>query len=220
MPVELPSSRFRSHSLARHSLALDMFVGVPSASYVCHVPSNAVERYNRRSDGSLIAGSAYQYRSAGNRTAVFESAGDRMTWTYDAANQLTSQRRSSACPNRNELLVTFHLRSLFFLVTVAGIWVWLNTIPRQVSLGGMSKSRVAVTAEFGYPFTVVECYWGEYLTNVRDPTYRIQIPKNARWSTVQYGSLVLNIAFSAILLSCAAFAFEFMTQLMQKKRDK
>jgi hypothetical protein len=66
--LELPSSRFRSHSLARHSFALDVFAGVPSASYGYHVPSNAMDRYNRRVDDSRIAGSADGHDAVGNRT--------------------------------------------------------------------------------------------------------------------------------------------------------
>jgi YD repeat-containing protein len=71
-----------------------MFAGVPSASYGCHVASNAVERYNRRTDDSRIAGSADDHDAAGNRTGVLESGGDRVTWTYDATDRLTREQRS------------------------------------------------------------------------------------------------------------------------------
>ena len=53
---------------ARHSLALDVFAGVPSASYGYDVALNAVERYSQRTDDSLNAASADDYDPAGNRT--------------------------------------------------------------------------------------------------------------------------------------------------------
>ena len=45
---------------------------------------------------SVIVGFAYDYDAAGNRTGVLESGGDRVTWTYDAANRLTREQRSGA----------------------------------------------------------------------------------------------------------------------------
>lgn len=50
--------------------------------------------FNIKSDSSLISGFTYQMDSTGNRTNVLEGTGDRVTWTYDATNQLTSERRS------------------------------------------------------------------------------------------------------------------------------
>ena len=44
----------------------------------------------------MIVGFAYDYDPAGNRTGVLESGGDRVTWTYDAANRLTREERSGA----------------------------------------------------------------------------------------------------------------------------
>ena len=71
-----------------------MFAGASSASHGYHVASNAVERYTRGSDDRLIAESADDYEAAGNRTGVLESGGDRVTWTYDASDQLTREQRS------------------------------------------------------------------------------------------------------------------------------
>jgi YD repeat-containing protein len=55
-----------------------------------------VERYNWTTDDSLIAGFAYDYDAACNRTGVLESGGDRVTWTYDATDRLTREQRSGS----------------------------------------------------------------------------------------------------------------------------
>jgi YD repeat-containing protein len=36
----------------------------------------------------------YKHDGFGNRTSVLESSGDRVTWTYDPANQLLNEQRS------------------------------------------------------------------------------------------------------------------------------
>ena len=45
---------------------------------------------------AAFPGFAYDYDAAGNCTSVLESSGDRVTWTYDAANRLTREERSGA----------------------------------------------------------------------------------------------------------------------------
>jgi RHS repeat-associated protein len=50
--------------------------------------------FNVESDGSLISGFDYGHDDVGNRTSVLEASGDRVTWTYDATYQLTSEQRS------------------------------------------------------------------------------------------------------------------------------
>ena len=47
-----------------------------------------------RAGGLLVNRFSYSYDPVGNRTGVVESSGDRTTWSYDRAYQLTHERRS------------------------------------------------------------------------------------------------------------------------------
>ena len=50
---------------------------------------------NLKSDGSTVLSIfIYSYDDAGNRTAVHENNGDRVTWSYEEPNQLTREQRS------------------------------------------------------------------------------------------------------------------------------
>ena len=49
-----------------------------------------------REDLMVLSVFTYSYDGAGNRTGVEEKSGDRVTWSYDAANQLTREQRSGA----------------------------------------------------------------------------------------------------------------------------
>ena len=52
---------------------------------------------NLKSDGSTVLSIfTYSYDDAGNRTAVAEADGDRVTWSYDEIHQLTQEARSGA----------------------------------------------------------------------------------------------------------------------------
>ena len=51
---------------------------------------------NLTSGGAAIAGFTYRYDSVGNPTSMAEASGDRVTWSYDAASRLLSERRSGA----------------------------------------------------------------------------------------------------------------------------
>mgnify|MGYP001050773980 CR=1 FL=1 len=63
------------------------------ASYTFNAASQLAQLSNLKSDASVIAGFAYDYDAAGNRTGVLESGGDRVTWTYDATSRLTREQR-------------------------------------------------------------------------------------------------------------------------------
>jgi len=49
---------------------------------------------NLKSDRSVLSIFTYTYDNAGNRTAVVEANGDRVTWSYDGIYQLTAEERS------------------------------------------------------------------------------------------------------------------------------
>jgi RHS repeat-associated protein len=49
---------------------------------------------NIASGGTTLSSFSYLYNAVGNRTRVIESNGDRVTWSYDNAYQLTVERRS------------------------------------------------------------------------------------------------------------------------------
>jgi len=49
---------------------------------------------NLKSDRSVLSVFNYSYDAGGNRTGVQEANGDRVTWSYDATNQLARERRS------------------------------------------------------------------------------------------------------------------------------
>jgi RHS repeat-associated protein len=51
---------------------------------------------NLKSDRSVISIFTYTYDNAGNRTVVVEASGDRITYSYDNAYQLTREARSGA----------------------------------------------------------------------------------------------------------------------------
>jgi RHS repeat-associated protein len=48
---------------------------------------------NLKSDRSLLSQSIYSYDAVGNRIGVVEASGDRVSWTYDEADQLTFEER-------------------------------------------------------------------------------------------------------------------------------
>jgi hypothetical protein len=48
---------------------------------------------NLRVGGTVFAQFDYRYNDAGWKTTVLEHLGDRVTWTYDPAQQLLSERR-------------------------------------------------------------------------------------------------------------------------------
>jgi len=51
---------------------------------------------NLKADRSVLSIFTYSYDNAGNRTAVAEANGDRVTWSYDEIYQLTREQRSGA----------------------------------------------------------------------------------------------------------------------------
>jgi len=51
---------------------------------------------NLKSDASVISIFTYTYDSIGNRLGVVEANGDRVTWSYDEAYQLTREQRSGS----------------------------------------------------------------------------------------------------------------------------
>jgi len=51
---------------------------------------------NLKSDLSVISIFTYSYDAVGNRSGVAEANGDRVTWSYDEAYQLTREQRSGA----------------------------------------------------------------------------------------------------------------------------
>ena len=59
---------------------------------------NLTQPETNRNDASLIVLSAftYAYDGVGNRNGVHEQNGDRLTWSFDEANQLTWEQRSGA----------------------------------------------------------------------------------------------------------------------------
>jgi RHS repeat-associated protein len=66
------------------------------ASYTYDGASRVTELYNLKADDSVILGLTYEHDSVGNPIAMLESSGDRVTWTYDATDQLTREQRSGA----------------------------------------------------------------------------------------------------------------------------
>lgn len=60
----------------------------------------------------------------------------------------------------------------------------------------MTERTVSAKAEYGYPFTVIRCYWSakriwnEDGGNYSDPTYSrwepVPIPDNAVWTEIDY----------------------------------
>jgi RHS repeat-associated protein len=58
---------------------------------------------NLKSDSSVLSIFTYAYDASGNRTGVQEANGDRVTWSYDALNQLIREARSGS----NSYDVTF-----------------------------------------------------------------------------------------------------------------
>ena len=49
---------------------------------------------NLKSDSSVISSFEYKHDKAGNRSSVTEADGSRVTWSYDAASQLTREHRT------------------------------------------------------------------------------------------------------------------------------
>jgi hypothetical protein len=120
-----------------------------------------------------------------------------------------------------------HLRSVLFCVSVAAIWAWFNTRPTGIYGGGISGAYVSTHAEFGYPLTVVECYWSaervwiEELGVYADPTYSywepIPVPEDAKWSGLRYGPLLFNIAAAIVICLIATLVFEFISRHLSKR---
>ena len=54
-----------------------------------------VERH-AKGDGTVLAALTYSYDNVGNRNALHEQNGDRVTWSYDTTYQLTREQRSGA----------------------------------------------------------------------------------------------------------------------------
>ena len=65
-------------------------------SYVYDAASRLVGQNNAKSDNTVVSRFTYAYDNVGNRSAVAESDGSRVTWTYDDTYQLTRERRSGA----------------------------------------------------------------------------------------------------------------------------
>jgi RHS repeat-associated protein len=61
--------------------------------------------YNLKSDDSVISSFDYAYDQASRRTSVVEASGDRVTWAYDAADQLINEHRSG--PNTYNTTLTY-----------------------------------------------------------------------------------------------------------------
>jgi RHS repeat-associated protein len=51
---------------------------------------------NLQADGTTLSSFTYRYDPAGNRLRVIEASGDVVTWTYDGAYRLRSERRTGA----------------------------------------------------------------------------------------------------------------------------
>ena len=66
------------------------------ASYTYEDASQVTQLYTLKADDSVIIGLTYEHDWAGNPIGMLESSGDRVTWTYDAAGQLTREQRSGA----------------------------------------------------------------------------------------------------------------------------
>ena len=49
---------------------------------------------NKKSGGTVISSFTYTYDDAGNRKTVTENNGDIVTWTYDASDRLTREKRN------------------------------------------------------------------------------------------------------------------------------
>jgi RHS repeat-associated protein len=60
---------------------------------------------NLKSDRSVLSVFTYSYDASGNRTGVQEANGDRVTWSYDALNQLVREARSGA--NADDVTFTY-----------------------------------------------------------------------------------------------------------------
>jgi YD repeat-containing protein len=52
--------------------------------------------YNLKADGSVVSSFRYTNDPVGNRTAVIQATGDTLAWGYDAAYQLSYERRTGA----------------------------------------------------------------------------------------------------------------------------
>jgi YD repeat-containing protein len=70
-------------------------------SYTYDNASRRTNVDNLTSAGAAIAKFAYKYDAASNPTSLVESSGDRVTWSYDVADQLIAERRSGASAYAN-----------------------------------------------------------------------------------------------------------------------
>ncbi|REJ91482.1 MAG: hypothetical protein DWQ34_15095, partial [Planctomycetota bacterium] len=70
-------------------------------SFTYDAAGNLTRLANLKSDGTTISSFDYDYDKVGNRTAVQEADGSRVTWSYDATYQLTGEHRTGSTPYRD-----------------------------------------------------------------------------------------------------------------------
>ena len=66
------------------------------ATYTYDSADRLTRLVNIYPNGTTISSFGYKLDNVGNRTRVVESNGDVVTWTYDSAYQIKSERRSGA----------------------------------------------------------------------------------------------------------------------------
>jgi RHS repeat-associated protein len=71
------------------------------ASFTYDAASNLTTLANLLPDGTYISKYDYKYDATGNRYAVAEADGSRVTWLYDNLYQLTGENRTGTTPFRN-----------------------------------------------------------------------------------------------------------------------
>ncbi|MFN6106817.1 MAG: hypothetical protein ACK5TO_13990, partial [Planctomycetaceae bacterium] len=71
------------------------------ASFTYDAASNLTTLANLFPDGTYISKYDYKYDATGNRYAVAEADGSRVTWLYDNLYQLTGENRTGTTPFRN-----------------------------------------------------------------------------------------------------------------------
>jgi len=73
------------------------------ASFTYDAASNLTTLANLFPDGTYISKYDYKYDATGNRYAVAEADGSRVTWLYDNLYQLTGENRTGTTPFRNTI---------------------------------------------------------------------------------------------------------------------
>lgn len=67
-----------------------------------------------------------------------------------------------------------------------------------------------MSAEYGFPYTVVRSYWSMSLEAYRSGRVRLTSPHGAKWGEVNYTNLAWNLGIWSLVILCAAVAVEYL----------